>query len=433
MFEPFEGIPDYPRLEKSILQFWEEQRIFDKLREKNRDGAPWHFQDGPITANNPMGVHHAWGRTYKDIFQRFHAMRGRKLRWQNGFDCQGLWVEVEVEKELGFKGKPDIVAFGLENFSRECRKRVDNFAAVITEQSKRLGQWMDWERSYYTFDDSNIEHIWGFLKKCHEEGWLAQDYRVMPWCPRCETSLSQHESSDSYKEITHRSVFIKLPILERPGDHFLVWTTTPWTLTANVALALHPELTYVRARTDDGVVILSQGTVASALKPGYEVLEEITGRDLIGLRYSGPFDDLPGQQQMNDETPRRTVAWEEVGEAEGTGIVHIAPGCGAEDFELGKREALGFIVPVDTEARFLSGCGELVGLHALDSHVQGVLGVHLTAQQAADVLADGQLLGGCAGSDPSLVLRAQHDDELLFLPRVADLGVHVVSSLSVGV
>src|ERR687894_663683 len=170
-----------------------------------------------------MGVHHAWGRTYKDIFQRFHAMRAR-------------------------------------------RERVDKFAATITQLSKRLGQWMDWERSYYTFDDSNIEHIWLFLKKCGEEGWLAQDYRVMPWCPRCETSLSQHESADSYKEITHRSVYIKLPILERPGDSFLVWTTTPWTLTANVAVALHPDLTYVRARTEDDVVILSKGTVATALK-----------------------------------------------------------------------------------------------------------------------------------------------------------------------
>ncbi|MBV9470762.1 MAG: class I tRNA ligase family protein, partial [Abitibacteriaceae bacterium] len=378
MFEPFVGTPNYPELEASILQFWEEQQILQQLCERNLNGEPWRFQDGPITANNPMGVHHAWGRTYKDIVQRFHAMRGRKLRWQNGFDCQGLWVEVEVEKALGFKGKPDIIAYGLENFSRACRARVDKFAATITEQSRRLGQWMDWEHSYYTFDDSNIEHIWLFLKKCHEEGWLAQDYRIMPWCPRCETSLSQHESADSYKEITHRSVYVKLPILLnqssivnrqssiQEGDSFLVWTTTPWTLTANVAVALHPDLTYVRARTDDMVVILSKGTVATALKPGYEVLDEMPGRDLIGLSYSGTFDDLPVQQKMNEQTPRRSVAWEDVGEEEGTGIVHIAPGCGAEDYQLGQREGLGFIVPVDTEARFLSGCGPLAGLHGLE-------------------------------------------------------------------
>lgn len=366
MFQPFEGVPHYPSLEPEILKFWDERFIFQKLREKTRENDLWHFQDGPITANNPMGVHHAWGRTYKDIFDRYHAMRGRRLRWQNGFDCQGLWVEVEVEKDLGFNGKPDIENFGVENFSRECRKRVEKFAGVITEQSKRLGMWMDWERSYFTFDDSNIEHIWLFLKRCHEEGWLAQDYRIMPWCPRCETSLSQHESADSYKEITHRSVYIQLPILSRLGEYFLVWTTTPWTLTANVALAINPELTYVRARSEDKVLILSKETAQTALKPGYEILEEFSGRDLIGLEYSGPLDDIPAQQQMNASTPRRVVAWEDVGEAEGTGIVHIAPGCGAEDFELGKREGLGFIVPTDGEARFLPQTGIFEGKHALE-------------------------------------------------------------------
>lgn len=375
MFQSFEGTPNYPELERSILKLWDDGRIFDKLREQTAQGEPWRFQDGPITANNRMGVHHAWGRTYKDIFQRFRAMNGRKLRWQNGFDCQGLWVEVEVEKALGFKGKPDILAYGLEEFSRACRERVEKFAGVITEQSKRLGQWMDWDHSYYTFDDSNIENIWGFLKKCHDEKWLAQDYRVMPWCPRCETSLSQHESADSYKEITHTSVFVKLPVLlnegethgpVQAGDKFLVWTTTPWTLTANVAVALHPELTYVRAKSGDDVLILSKGTVATALRPGYEVLDEFEGSALVGLGYSGPFDDLPLQQEMNAATPRHAVGWEDVGETDGTGIVHIAPGCGAEDYELGRREGLGFLVPVTHSAHFVHGTGEFEGKGALE-------------------------------------------------------------------
>ena len=378
MFQPFEGTPDYPKLEKEVLKFWDERQIFQKLRDQTQNGPRFDFQDGPITANNPMGVHHAWGRTYKDIFNRFYAMQGRKLRWQNGFDCQGLWVEVEVEKALGFKGKPDILAFGMDNFSRECRARVDKYAAVIAEQSTRLGMWMDWERSYFTHDDSNIEGIWGFLQKCHEEGWLGPDYRVMPWCPRCETSLSQHESADSYKEVTHRSVFLKFPIIlneDTPdslrkrlnGASFLVWTTTPWTLTANVGLAVNPELVYVRAKTDDITVILSKGTVQSALKPGYEVLEEISGADLIGLTYSGPFDDIPAQIESEALAPRRVVAADWVGETEGTGIVHIAPGCGADDFDLGKARNLGFIAPVTTSAHFKSECGEdLAGLHALE-------------------------------------------------------------------
>ena len=378
MFQPFDGTPNYPELEKSVLKFWDEARIFDKLRAQNADGTRWDFQDGPITANNPMGVHHAWGRTYKDIFNRFHAMNGRRLRWQNGFDCQGLWVEVEVEKALGFKGKPDILAFGLEEFSRACRARVEKYAAIIIAQSERLGQWNDWERSYYTFDDSNIENIWLFLKTCHNEGWLAQDYRVMPWCPRCETSLSQHESADSYKDVTHKSVYVQLPIslpdgykgALQNGDAFLAWTTTPWTLTANVALALNPELTYIRARSEERVLVLSKGAAKTALRPGYEVLDEISGRDLVDLEYSGPFDDIELQRESQEKAPRRVVAWEEVGEEEGTGIVHIAPACGAEDFELGKRENLGFIVPVDQSAHFLSGAGELAGLHALEDAPQ---------------------------------------------------------------
>ncbi len=411
MFQPFEGTPNYPELEHSVLQLWDEQGTFDQLRAQTANGEPWRFQDGPITANNPMGVHHAWGRTYKDIFQRFYAMNGRKLRWQNGFDCQGLWVEVEVEKSLGFNGKPDILAFGMENFSRACRERVETFAAVIIEQSKRLGLWMDWERSYYTFDDSNIEHIWLFLKKCHQEGWLAQDYRVMPWCPRCETSLSQHESADSYKEITHRSVYVKFPVLDtipgfdspsifsetslqRKPVHFLVWTTTPWTLAANVAVAINPELTYQIIEDVNGEVVIVSENAKGAIRKNrsqpynqddennpvnqravsaehgeyslVNYIANIPGKDLIGLRYSGPFDDISLQQEMQEKTPRHSVAWEDVKDDEGTGIVHIAPGCGAEDFELGKREGLGFIVPVNHAARFVHGTGALEGLHALD-------------------------------------------------------------------
>jgi len=235
MFESFEGKVHYPDLERDILAFWEGNHIFEKLVEKNVGKPPWSFIDGPITANNPMGVHHAWGRTYKDIFQRYRAMRGYNLRYQNGFDCQGLWVEVEVEKDLGLNSKRDIVDFGLEEFSRECRARVEKFADRIVEQSRRLGQWMRWRQpdgshsSYFTFDDNNIEHIWYFLRTCHERDWLVLGHRVMPWCWRCGTSLSQHELIDSYQEQVDPSVYFKCPIADRPGENFLVWTTTPWT------------------------------------------------------------------------------------------------------------------------------------------------------------------------------------------------------------
>ncbi len=218
MFKPFAGHVHYAEMEHRLLRFWQEANIFEKLRMKNAAGPRWSFIDGPITANNPMGVHHGWGRTYKDIYCRYKAMRGYTQRWQNGFDCQGLWLEVEVEKQLGFNSKQDIINYGLDHFSRACRARVAEFAERITQQSIRLGQWMRWydERgkpaSYFTMDDNNIEHIWYFLKTCEEKGWLYSGHHVMPWCWRCGTSLSQHELIDSYREQVDPSVYFRCAI-----------------------------------------------------------------------------------------------------------------------------------------------------------------------------------------------------------------------------
>ena len=192
---PTETKPDFIKIERDILAFWEEQHCFDKLREKNKGNKRFRFIDGPITANNPMGIHHAWGRSFKDIILRYKAMTGHSCHYRNGFDTQGLWVEVEVEKELGFKDKKDIEAYGMDNFTRKCVERIGRFSGVITEQSKRLGQWMDWDNSYYTHTDENISAIWHFLKICHENGWIIKAHRSMPWCPRCGTSLSEHEMS----------------------------------------------------------------------------------------------------------------------------------------------------------------------------------------------------------------------------------------------
>lgn len=356
MFREIRSSLNFPELEHGVLEFWKNNRIFDKLRKKNRGNEPWSFIDGPITANNPMGVHHAWGRTYKDVFQRFKAMQGFDERYQNGFDCHGLWVEVEVEKELGLNSKPDIVRYGLDNFTRKCRERVEKYSKLQTEQSKRLGQWMDWDHSYFTMDDTNIEYIWHFLKVCSDNGWLYKGRRAMPWCVRCGTSLSQHELIDSYRDLTHTSVFVKLPIVERPGEYLLVWTTTPWTLAANTALAVHPDLDYAKVREDDDVLYLSTGTL-NLLKPGYELLGTVKGSDLVGLHYRGPFSDLPAQQGV--ET--RVMPWEEVSEEEGTGIVHIAPGCGEEDYTLSKEEQCSVLVPVDENGIYYPDYGPFAG------------------------------------------------------------------------
>ncbi len=356
---------DFPSLEQEILAFWKRENCFEKLREKNRGKPTWSFLDGPITANNPMGVHHAWGRTYKDLFQRYFAMTGHELRYQNGFDCQGLWVEVEVEKELGFKSKRDIESYGIDRFVERCKERVLKFADVQTDQSIRLGYWMDWENSYYTLSDENNYTIWGFLKKCHERGFLYHGDDAMPWCPRCGTGISQHEiSSEERPALTHLSPTVRLPIRGRPGEHLLIWTTTPWTLTSNIAAAVHPDMIYLKVRQGDAVYYLVEERL-EAVTAGLgevEVLGKLPGRELVDLEYDGPFDDLPAQRGIR----HRVIPWKEVSAEEGTGIVHIAPGCGKEDYDLGREFGLEVIGPIDEGGILRADLGEFAGEHASD-------------------------------------------------------------------
>src|SRR3989344_5957525 len=236
-----------PKTEEKILNFWQREQIFEKLRKKIKGRKNWSFLDGPITANNPMGVHHAWGRTYKDLFQRYKAMRGFDERFQNGFDAQGLWVEVEVEKELGFKSKKDIEEFGVAKFVQFCRDRVKKYSGIQTEQTKRLGYFMDWDHSYYTLSNDNNYMIWHFMKKCADNGWIYKGNDSVPWCPRCETAISQHEMlTEDYKETTHESVYMAFPIVGLEEEYFMVWTTTPWTIPANIAIAIDENLEYAQ-------------------------------------------------------------------------------------------------------------------------------------------------------------------------------------------
>ena len=367
MNEKFDFSYSFASNEEDVLKFWDETKAFEKLKEKNKDGKKYRFIDGPITANNPMGIHHAWGRTLKDTFLRYKAMRGYTTHYRNGFDGQGLWVEVEVEKELGFKSKKDIEAYGLDKFTDRCIERVKKYSGVITEQSKRLGQWMDWDNSYYTYKDSNITGIWSFLKKCDESGWIKQVWRPMPWCPRCGTSLSEHEMSGSYKEVEHIAVFIKLPLVEREWK-MLVWTTTPWTLTANVALAVNPELDYVAMKTDEGeVLVMGKTYYKGKFASKYETVAEFKGSELVGLHYETCFPEIGLQAGVD----HRIVPWEDVMDDEGCGVVHIAPGCGAEDFDLGKREDLAVVIPIDEYGILSEGAGPFAGegAHEVRDHV----------------------------------------------------------------
>jgi len=357
IFKSVPAQPDYQAIQQQVLKFWEEGRYFYRLMERNRGGPKFRFLDGPITANGPMGVHHAWGRTYKDLFQRYKAMLGFDQRFQNGFDCQGLWVEVEVEKELGFKSKRDIEKFGIDRFVEKCKERVLKFSRIQTQQSILIGQWMDWENSYYTMSEENNYSIWYFLKECHRRGLIYEGTDVMPWCARCGTAISDMEiATEGYRELTHPAVFVKFPVLGKEGESLLVWTTTPWTLTSNTGAAVHPDLTYVRAKHKDEVLILAKEQL-SVLGPGAKIIEEFPGVKLAGLRYHGPFDELPAQQGVE----HRVVVWDEVSATEGTGIVHIAPGCGKEDFLLGKEQGLTVIAPLLEDGTFKVGFDWLSG------------------------------------------------------------------------
>ena len=421
MFRPVSTKPDLIAQEHKLLARWAERGTFARLRARNAGGPRWSFLDGPITANNPMGVHHAWGRAYKDLFQRFRAMLGHDERWQNGFDCQGLWVEVNVERELGYTSKRDIEEFGIAEFVSLCKQRVLTFAARQTEQSIRLGYWMDWNDpdelrrlrdllaadpgqvttiqgphgpvtdtvemlvgrlgmpdvggSYFTFSNENNDLIWGFLAECHRRGWLYKGHDTMPWCARCGTGISQHEMTEGYQEREDPGLTVKFPLLDRPGEALLVWTTTPWTLTSNVAAAVGEEIRYVKVRQGDELLWLGRGTLRRALSGPFEVLEERPGSELAGWRYEGPFDDLPAVRAAfaagTADAPgvpyqHRVVVWDEVGEEEGTGIVHIAPGCGAEDFQLGRRLGLPAIAPLDESGVFVEGFGSLSGRDVRD-------------------------------------------------------------------
>lgn len=362
-FKPVTSQVDFPALEKDILKWWYESGVVDKYLHKN-DNSPkkFSFLDGPITANNPMGVQHGQGRALKDLFQRYKNVRGFKQRFQNGFDCQGLWLEVQEEKDLGLNSKRDIEKYGIEKFCIGCRKRVEKFSKIQTEQSKRLGMFMDWANSYYTMSETNNLYIWYFLKKCHEKGWLYEGVDSMPWCPRCGTAISQHElSDDGYKIVEHMSVYVKFKLKDDPHISLLIWTTTPWTLAVNVAVAVNPQKDYVKVKLADEFIILAENRL-DIVTGNYVIIERFKGKRLQGMEYSGPFDELPAASGIK----HMVIEWKEVSDAEGSGLVHIAPGAGEEDFQLGKQFELRVLAPLDEFGIYSQGYGFLSGKFALE-------------------------------------------------------------------
>ena len=356
MAQPFTrlpSVPELPALEQEILEFWQRERVFDRLREQNAEGPRFSFFDGPVTANKTMGVHTAWGRTLKDVFIRYKALRGYHQRYQNGWDCQGLWIEVGVEKSLGMNSKKEIEEYGLDKFAAKCRDVVAWSSGELRRASERLGQWMDWERDYYTFSDTNIEYIWRFLKVVHDRGWLVRGHRSTEWCPRCGTSLSQHELSQAgvHQDREDPALTVRLPLLDHPGEALLIWTTTPWTLPANVAAAVQPDISTAGCRRATGSPWSRSPRTSSSTRSARAASSSAS-------RYEGPFDALgPGAA-----VEHRVIPWEDVALDTGTGIVHIAPGAGPEDFVLSTVHDLPVLTPVDEAGRFYPDYGWLAGM-----------------------------------------------------------------------
>jgi isoleucyl-tRNA synthetase len=355
-FEPLPAQVDLPELEHEILTRWQDAGIFERSLKQTEGGPTWTFYEGPPTANGLPGVHHVEARTFKDLFPRFRTMRGFHVPRKGGWDCHGLPVEVAVEKELGLTGKRDIEAYGVAEFNARCRESVLRYVGAWLDMSRRMGYWADTDHAYRTMDASYIESVWWSLKVVFDAGLLVRDFRISPYCPRCGTPLSDHEMGQPgvYQTVSDPAITVRFRVLsvrdgappELVGADLLVWTTTPWTLVANTAVAVHPEATYVLARNGDDRVVVAEDLVGRVLGDGWHVTARFSGKALIGTSYQRPFGiiDIPNAHIV---IPGSFVTTED-----GTGLVHLAPAFGADDMEASRAHGLPVVNPVRPDGRF---------------------------------------------------------------------------------
>ncbi len=351
MYRPVPHQVDLPAMEHAVLEFWAERDIFAQSVERTRDGDPWVFYEGPPTANGVPGAHHVEARVFKDVFPRFQTMKGRYVPRKAGWDCHGLPVELAVERELGFAGKPDIETYGIAAFNAKCRESVERNVDAFEAMTRRMGYWVDMSKAYRTMDASYIESVWWSLKKIFDDGLLTQDHRVAPYCPRCGTTLSDHELAQGYETVVDPSVYVRFPITGGPlanlGAALLVWTTTPWTLVANTAVAVNPDVDYVAARTASGeVLVVAEPLLRDVLGSDVEILVRYSGRDLELTPYTPPFDlvDVPDAHFV--------VLADYVTIEDGTGLVHQSPAFGAEDLAVCRRYGLPVVNPITSDGHF---------------------------------------------------------------------------------
>lgn len=350
---------DLPALEHEVLELWAAQQTFEKSVELTRHGEPWTFYEGPPTANGMPGTHHIEARVFKDVFPRFHTMRGRYVVRKGGWDCHGLPVELAVEKELGFSGKGDIEAFGVAEFNDRCRESVQRHVGAFEQMTERMGYWVDTNDPYRTMDSSYIQSVWWALSQIHSRGLLVEDYRVAPYCPRCGTGLSDHELAQGYETVTDPSVYVRFKLTSGPweGADLLVWTTTPWTLVSNTAVAVNPAVEYVLTQHDGARVVVARqlldavlGEAGSDLR-GPEVAS-ITGAEMERWTYQRPFELVEFPAGANDTPAHFVVLADYVTTEDGTGLVHQSPAFGADDMVVCKAYGLPVVNPVLKNGHF---------------------------------------------------------------------------------
>ncbi|GIH96755.1 isoleucine--tRNA ligase [Planobispora siamensis] len=354
-FRPLPAQVDLPALEHEVLDRWRDAKVFERSVEQNADGPAWVFYEGPPTANGMPGVHHVEARVFKDVFPRYKSMQGYSVPRKAGWDCHGLPVEVGIEKELGLSGKKDIEAYGIAEFNARCRESVLRHVDAFEEMTERMGYWIDLSQAYRTMDPAYVESVWWSLKVVFDKGLLFRDFRITPYCPRCGTGLSDHELGQpgGYETVSSPSVYVRMPVLSGPlaelGASLLIWTTTPWTLVSNTAVAVHPEVTYVAARPagSDEVLVVSAPLLHAALGEDAEVLATFQGAELEHTAYRRPFElvDIPGAHYV--------VLGDYVTTEDGTGLVHQAPAFGADDMTTCKRYGLPVVNPIGPDGRFL--------------------------------------------------------------------------------
>ncbi len=339
-FRPVDAKQSFPELEERVLERWRERDVFHRSLAQREGAEIWSFYEGPPTANGRPGSHHVFSRVFKDIYPRYKAMCGYRVPRKAGWDCHGLPVELEVEKQLGISSKQEIEEFGIAEFNARCRESVFEYVEEWNRLTERIGFWVDLDDPYVTLEDSYIESVWWSLKRLWDEGRLYEGHKVVPYCPRCGTALSSHEVALGYKDVEDPSIYVRFPLLGEDGSEsgasLLVWTTTPWTLPGNVAVAVAPDVTYVRARVGEETLILAESLVEKVLGEGVEVLDRLSGSELVGRHYKGPVFDLNDRETGGFPV----VAGDFVTTEDGTGLVHIAPAFGEDDYAVAAENGI---------------------------------------------------------------------------------------------